>query len=312
MRLITYNIDGLPEKLDLKTLPLILRPIAWVYKLFKKTTIISVNDNVDAAKKITEISERLSSSKADIIAVQEDFNYHDELMSSLSSGYSCATYMGGFDLSKIFSKVECLTHFPLPRFKIDGLNILSNNKTVQIENEKIVRWKKSYGYFKHANDLLTHKGFRFYNVVADGNVVIDVYIVHMDADFYNETDCSDVSKDVEAREKQLQQLVEHIKQRNNDGSTNPIIIMGDTNSYYKYEWDKNNIEINLIHELNHLPNLSAKEAVPNNFSDCDRIFYVNNLLCNYKLSLAECYFDLSFDNLSDHKPLIADFKIDKV
>ena len=40
LKLITYNIDGLPEKLDLNDLPLILRPIAWVYKLIKKRELL--------------------------------------------------------------------------------------------------------------------------------------------------------------------------------------------------------------------------------------------------------------------------------
>jgi hypothetical protein len=40
MKIITYNIDGLPESLDLNDLPWIFKPIVWIYKLFKKTTII--------------------------------------------------------------------------------------------------------------------------------------------------------------------------------------------------------------------------------------------------------------------------------
>ena len=38
IKLATYNIDGLPEQLDLNDLPWLFKPIAWVYKMFKGTT----------------------------------------------------------------------------------------------------------------------------------------------------------------------------------------------------------------------------------------------------------------------------------
>lgn len=142
IRLITYNIDGLPENLDLNTLPWIFKPFVWVYKLFKKTTVVSVNDNTDTSSKMKNISERLSLSQSDIIGVQEDFNYHNELMMYLKDKYADTTHMGGFDLSKIFSKTECFSHFPLPRFKSDGLNMITNKERVKVKEEKIVRWKK--------------------------------------------------------------------------------------------------------------------------------------------------------------------------
>ena len=36
MKIITYNVDGLPESLDLRDLPWIFKPIVWIYKLIKK------------------------------------------------------------------------------------------------------------------------------------------------------------------------------------------------------------------------------------------------------------------------------------
>lgn len=312
IRLITYNIDGLPENLDLNTLPWILKPFVWVYKLFKKTTVVSVNDNTDTSSKMKNISERLSLSQSDIIGVQEDFNYHDELMMYLKDKYADTTHMGGFDLSKIFSKTECFSHFPLPRFKSDGLNMITNKERVKVKEEKIVRWKKSYGYIKHANDVLTHKGFRFYTVTVDGEVDIDIYIVHMDADFYNEVNCPDVSKDVEARESQLKQLTKYITNRYDNGFNNPIIIMGDTNSADKYTWDVENLIGNLFEPINKISSLRINEAIPNNFNDVDKAFYINNLNSNYKLSVSKCRFEYNFDGLSDHKPLVIDFKIEKV
>jgi len=309
IKLITYNIDGLPSELDLNDLPWILKPIAWIYKLFKGTTIISINDNGNKKEDIENISKYLSSSEADIIGVQEDFNYHDELMSSLKDNYSCGKYTGGFDLSKLFSNTEWLTYFPLPRFKCDGINIIAKKNRIDViqKTEDIKRWKKCYGYFTHANDALTHKGFRYYTTVIDNEIPLDVYMLHMDADFYDAEKCPNISGDLEARESQLKQLVEYIDKAK---SYNPIIIFGDTNTYDKYEWDKTNIQDNLINAINNINGLNIQEAIPTNHSDCDKLFYVNNDKSKYQLSLKECSFDTNITS-SDHYPLIAKIDINE-
>lgn len=300
LKVITYNVDGLPQELDLNDLPWYLKPITWIYKLFKKTTIIKINDNPNIANNMKEISKYLSKSDADIIGVQEDFNYHSELMSNLNE-YESGSYIGGFNLAKI--KIG----FPV-RFKTDGLNLLFKKAIATPFSEKIVNWNKSYGYISHANDKLTTKGFRYYDLLLYGKYPLNVYVLHMDADFYNPESCKDVSKDVEARKSQLKQVVDHIKCETFSGNWNPIIIIGDTNSYNKYDWDKENLEINLTHEINHINGLIIKEAIPTNFEDCDRIFYINHSLSDYDLVLKDCYFDKNI-KLSDHFPLVGIFDI---
>ena len=309
-KIITYNIDGLPESLDLNELPIIFKPIAWIYKLIKNTSIVKINDNEDTSKKILHISKCLEKSNADIIGVQEDFNYHNELMTYLYN-YDIGKYTGSFDLSKLFLNTEWLSYFPFPRFKADGMNIIVNNNTSEINNEDIISWNNSYGYFNHANDLLTHKGFRFYNVTVN-NIFIDVYIVHMDADFYHPEKCPNVDKDIKARKSQIDQLLDYIYKRHDEGIFNPIIIMGDTNSYNKYEWDLENINY-FVNALNCVPEFECKEAIPENYSDCDRIFFINNDKYKYKINIKKCYFDMDFNKeigrVSDHKPLVAIFDI---
>lgn len=310
IKFITYNIDGLPQKLNLKDLPLVFRPAAWIYKLIKGTYEVSINDNTDTDKYITHISKCLKESKADVIGVQEDFNYHDELMSWLFN-YNCGTYSGGFDISKIFSNAEWLSKFPLPRFKADGLNLIVNNNRIRINKEDIVKWNHSHGYTKNASDELAHKGFRFYSITIDDKVDLDVYILHMDADFYD--DCyEDVSMDVETRGKQLTQLTNYILKRYNNGSSNPIIIMGDTNSSVVYPWDVDNILDYLVTPINNTQELYIQEAISSKF-DVDRLFYINNSRSKYLVDVKECYYDYSFDDeigrVSDHRPFVTTLTI---
>jgi hypothetical protein len=311
LKLVTYNVDGLPDELDLSTLPWILRPIAWVYKLFKGTTIVKINDDGGTSQKTKSISERLRELHPHIIGVQEDFNYHNDLMSSLNGLYNDSTNGGEILLDKLFSRTEWLSCFPFPRFKCDGINFISDI-TVSIMDEEIVRWKKSYGYFTHANDKLTHKGFRGYTIKLDGEAEIDIYIVHMDADFYNAESCLDVSKDIEARKSQLKQLTKFILNNYDNGRNVPIIIMGDTNSSPKYEWDVKNINENLIKPINNELELTISEAIPTNRLDVDRVFYINSINSEYLISPKDCYFDEGFDGLSDHLPLVTTFNIHKV
>ena len=301
IKVVTYNIDGLPEQLDLNDLPWLFKPIAWIYKMFKGTTVITVNDNHDTDKNVLCISNYLSTIGADIVGVQEDFNYHDTLMQCLGD-YSSSTFTGKIDFSDVFHSIKWL---PYPRFKADGLNLITKSNEVEVKSEEIIPWNKSYGYFTHANDKLTTKGFRVYTLNVSG-VDIDVYILHMDADFYNPDTCLDVDGDIEARKSQLQQLSEYIINRD---ASRPSIIMGDTNSTEKYEWDRENIKEYLLDPINAIDTLSIQEAIPSNYVDVDRVFYVNSKNAKTLLKAKECYYDLE-QHWSDHRPLIALFLVE--
>ena len=149
IKLVTYNIDGLTESLDLRQLPWPLRPLAWAYRMVKGTYMVRVNDNDGVGGKIAEMGRRLADLKPDIIAVQEDFNYHDVLTADLQ-GYDCGTHTGGIAFDKV-------RWWPYPRCKADGLDLFVRNDMVMMDDERIVPWEKSHGYFGHANDRLTQK-----------------------------------------------------------------------------------------------------------------------------------------------------------
>lgn len=294
LRIVSYNIDGLPEKLNLADLPWYLTPITWAYKAIKGTTEIRINDGSNRAKKIEEISEYLNSLNPDIIVVQEDFNFHKELMSSLTL-YADSTHTGDISLKNLMSKTEWR---PFPRFKADGLNTLTTENYALIE-ETIVPWKKSNGYIDHANDKLTKKGFRHciiqYSPFANDLCrFLDLYIIHMDADFYDPEKCPDVSKDVEARKAQVKQLLQYIEK---EDSAKPIIIVGDTNCA-EYEWDKETIQL--------LLDAGFTEAKNDTDSAVDRLFYKDGLGRPIKVSNVE----YGRSDLSDHRPLIVDLELD--
>ena len=300
IKIISYNVDGLPAQLDLAQLPWVLRPFTWLYKMVKGTTLVTVNDNDNLEWKADAIGRWLAEQEADIVAVQEDFAYHDLMIGPMADGYRFGTYTGGFELSRLFAVTEWMTRFPLPRFLADGLNIFTRKKSVEVHHETIVRWRKSYGYISHANDLLVHKGFRHY-LLTVGDCSIDLYVVHMDADFYNRN--SDVSGDVEARRAQFRQLADYIRERLTSRSERPVIIVGDTNSMAGNEWD-NSADV-LIERIGSVA--AVHEALPVNYTDVDRLFYINNPASEYVLSVLSCRYDKSV-RWSDHYPLIVEME----
>lgn len=292
VRFVSFNVDGLPDKLDLRELPWIFKPVYWVYKMIKKTPYVAINDGADRGTFMHTISEYLNSLKADVIAVQEDFNYHNELKESLV-GYLDSTHTGDISLNNLFSKTEWS---PFPRFKADGLNVFTNIGTTTRAGEDIVRWKKSNGYIGNANDKLTHKGFRYYEITAK-NIPMDVYVVHMDADFYHPGDKAP-EKDAEARKSQIKQLLSYIEKK---PSKNPIIILGDTNTTDKWYWDVNNVK--LLHDA------GFAEAEQTEEKDVDRLFFKNNDKSLYEITGYTASYGKG--GLSDHKPLIVDLNIER-
>ena len=198
-RITTVNVDGLP----------------------KKIVTISVNPDGPGEKYTKEISQFLSAKGSDFIAVQENFNYNDELKSSLDASYNHDTWSGG-----IFTSITDI--FDLS-FKCDGLGAFWKKDGVGCNYLGRTKWKKSYGKFDHAWDEMVTKGFRRYQVTtAAGNQLVIINL-HMDASDSDDEKSGADAPDREARLAQWQQLRDYLLE---NLGTVPIIIAGDTNSYY--------------------------------------------------------------------------------
>ncbi|HJD04759.1 MAG TPA: hypothetical protein H9921_09040 [Candidatus Mediterraneibacter caccogallinarum] len=284
---VSMNVDGLPN-------------------------LFGINEDGPAADGTRAISAKIAEYDWDIIGVSEDFNYNDELMSSLSANYNAGTHRGG---------VSWLTN------DTDGLNLIWK-KSLSVTGEKWMSWNVHYstGIFGTGNgaDGMIDKGFRYYEAeVADG-VYVDIYILHMDAD-------SDQG-DIDARYAQLEQLANAITASDND---NPIIVMGDTNCRYTRE----DIREAFINPINEDPRFEIKDAwiegawdgtYPNvgdpallavdkggNYEYpqaeiVDKIFYINNTDSKVKLTLdsysvATDFTDGSGTALADHWPIVGTF-----
>ena len=143
----TLNVDGLPQKL-----------------------IIPVNPDGPGEKYTPEIADFLLNKKYDIIGIQENFNYYDYLFPKLDAA--------GYSHDRCYSKIE-LENFRYP-YPNDGINAIWR-KGIKGERTDSVAWTESYGIISHANDGLTNKGFRRYELTLDGGSQIVIYNGHWDA-----------------------------------------------------------------------------------------------------------------------------------
>ena len=155
--------------------------------------------NVGANQNVA--GQYLSSNGFDIVAVQEDFGYHNDLVAGMNGFNSATIHMGNIPGG-------------------DGLNVFTKN--MPIYNETRVAWNESSGILSDGSDALTPKGF-VYTVIDIGNgIYVDFYNLHADA--YGG------AGSIAARSSQLRQLADFIKARSAENDR-PVIITGDFNNY---------------------------------------------------------------------------------
>lgn len=209
------NVDGMPQKVDVTVIGI-------------NATSINLNDDGPQAAGSEEIGKYIEDSGIDFLALSESFNYYNEINTNAPS-YATGTQRLPEGLPTSVRVINALQiKFP---FDTDGLNLMYNKK-LTVGSESMTAWNDHFSPndesipvievpSTHGADGMIDKGYRFYQVkVADG-VVVDVYILHMDADSSDD--------DNAARAKQIDQLMKAVEANDNG---NPIIIMGDTNCRY--------------------------------------------------------------------------------
>ena len=171
--ILSYNVGGLPE-------------------------IISSSK---PSKYTKQISPKLND--YDIINVQEDFGYNDDLTSQL----------------KLPFRTKFTGNVPFG----NGLMTFSKFPLYMTSNEK---WKDTHGFIEDGADEMIPKGFCYSSVEIKPGYFIDIYNIHTDAD----TD----EQSMAARRSNMAQLSEYI---NNNSAGKAVIVFGDTNSRYTRKGD---------------------------------------------------------------------------
>ncbi len=274
-----FNVDGLPNSI----------------------LGIEVNPDGKEAAGATELCGILANSGWDFAGMSEDFNFHDYLTAAPASTYYNFGAHGG--------KVSGLTN------STDGLGFACA-KYLTMGGGTKVAWNTHYGETSDGSDGMINKGFRVYNVTFATGVVVDVYVLHMDA--------SDGTEDIEARESQLTQLATYIKNNHNN---RPVIILGDTNCRYTREQLKTKF-IDVINADSRFtindpwvdlmwggayPTYGSGSLMTHTYGDqkgeiVDKVFYINTTASNLTLKANSYLHDTSIKT-SDHCPVVVNFTL---
>ena len=292
----TLNVDGLPQQLMGR----------------------DVNPDGPASDGTLLISRYLMEKDYDMVFVQEDFNYHEELTASLGDAYSFDQHSGGIDINGIN-----LGNIATVRFPCDGLGACWKGAYGVVMAERTA-WNEYYGRFDHAWDGMVTKGFRRYDVALPSGDKVVVYNMHMDAsDDADERNGTD-TPDREARHAQWMQLLDDVKGRLGGC---PIIVLGDMNSYYRRDGIRQDF-IDAIEETGLCtvsdawvetenggvyPSSADDDEDASDGETLDKILYINPVN-GMKLRLTAFKCDTSgYRNdgkpLGDHFPLSATFEV---
>ena len=210
-RIATLNVDELPQKI----------------------LVAKVNPDGPGGGGSVRIGRYLQKRGYDLVFMQEDFNYHEELTVPLEDDYQMDSWTG--DLGVEGRQIDFL-HLQNHRFECDGLMGAWKNG-ITLTSTSRTPWTANFGKFSHALDEMVTKGFRRYELTLTSGQQIVVYNMHMDAgDTADEREGKDCL-DRDARLKQWNQLRDDILTRLD---TRPVIVVGDLNSYYCRDQIKSN------------------------------------------------------------------------
>ena len=286
---VALNVDGLPEEIS----------------------GVTVNEGAPAETGATAICNYLATSGWDIVAMSEDFDYHNYIAAAPASNfYNFGTWRGEIDLTAldILAKNHADT---------DGLG-LAVAKYLTFNGENIQAWDNYNGYTDEGADGLIDKGYRSYQVKFGDGAYVNVFILHMDADSND--------ADITARETQLGKLATAIKTLMASNKY-PTIVLGDTNCRYTRE----NLKTLFIDVINADSRFTAKDAwvelvrdgvYPTYGTDAlmtwelglqkgevvDKIFYINTTESDLTLK-ANSYLQDGRLTVSDHYPVVVSFTL---
>ena len=201
-----FNVDGLPQKIS-------------------GITINGDGPGSDGTTKMAGIANNLG---WDIIAASEDFAYHSQLAAGLSN-YNAGSYRGTITSAQLTKRADT---DGLCFFWKKGLTVTSEGKSPGADNwETMVQYNDEEGGLAKGANTCIKKGFRHYEVVVDAtnNVVVDVYITHMNT--YSGDGNTESNAFVKAVLGQLRQLRDYVLEKAK-ANNRPAIIMGDTNMRY--------------------------------------------------------------------------------
>ena len=211
-----FNVDGLPQKIG----------------------IFTINGDGPGSSGTTTMAGIANNLGWDIIAASEDFEYDSQLVAGLSN-YSHGTWRGSVSAEQLTSTADT-----------DGLNFFWRNSTTSATGETYVQYKDAEGGLTKGANTCIKKGFRHYEVTVDktNNVVIDVYITHMNT--YSGSGNTESNAFVKAVLSQLRQLRDYVL-TNAKANKRPAIIMGDTNMRYtRHDIKKNFLDVVAAYDNN--------------------------------------------------------------
>lgn len=272
---VTLNVDGLP----------------------KNISFVELNPDGREGEGASLMSQYISNKGYDIVALSEDFNFHNELISSINSTYNIGTHRANITAAQAVSQADT-----------DGLGLLVK-KDAKFSNESWTKFSSSANSWDGSKGV--KKGYRYYTItLADGNV-IDLFIAHLDAG----------DDGVNYRPAQLQQIANAIIANGN--ADRPKIFMGDTNC----RWTREDMRTNFMNILSDTYDVGdawpelvrggdypTPSVDPNQDNEVvDKIFYINPKGNKVKKLSAISYrreTDFVDNNgvaLGDHAPVVVKF-----
>ena len=184
-KFLNYNVSGLP---DIKYL-------------------LNKDGGKDISHNQSLLGQQFEDSDYDVIAVQEDFSYHDQLVASMGSYKYKTTHYGAIPGG-------------------DGLNIFTRSS--KIYDMKRTAWTRAGGPFSDG-DALTAKGILYTVLDMGEGIYVDLYNIHADA--FDDPDSA------AARASQYEQLMDMVEKYSAD---RPVIITGDFNTTLALmHWENN-------------------------------------------------------------------------